>query len=147
MKIGMNGNWVQSNYNNFYWSTARDMARFGLLVLNKGVWDDEIILNDANYFSKMTNTSQEINTSYGYLWWLNGKNSLIPPGFTIPLDTSLAPNAPEDLIAGMGKNGQYLDVIPSQNLVVIRMGEAPDNSLVPINFHNEMWNYLNEIIF
>ena len=33
-----------------------------------------------------------------------------------------ASNAPEDLIAGMGKNGQYLDVFPSRNLVIIRMG-------------------------
>ena len=67
---------------------------------------------------------------------------------TFPIQTSLASNAPEDLIAGMGKNGQYFDVIPSQNLVIIRMGEAPDSDdLVPINFHNEMWSYLNDILF
>ena len=148
MKIGMGGSWIQSNYNNIYWSTSRDMARFGLLILNEGVWDEQVILNDANYFSNMINTSQQINESYGYLWWLNGKDSLIPPGITIPIQTSLASNAPDDLIAGMGKNGQYLDVIPSQNLVIIRMGEAPNaDNLVPINFHNEMWSYLNDILF
>ena len=49
---------------------------------------------------------------------------------------------------GMGTNGQYLDIIPSQNLVIIRMGEAPDSDdLLPINFHNEMWSYLNDILF
>ena len=148
MKIGMGGSWIQSNYNNIYWSTSRDMARFGLLILNEGVWDEQVILNDANYFSNMINTSQQINESYGYLWWLNGKDSLIPPGITIPIQTSLASNAPDDLIAGMGKNGQYLDVIPSQNLVIIRMGEAPNaDNLVSINFHNEMWSYLNDILF
>ncbi len=148
MKIGMGGSWIQSNYNNIYWSTSRDMARFGLLILNEGVWDEQVILNDANYFSNMINTSQQINESCGYLWWLNGKDSLIPPGITIPIQTSLASNAPDDLIAGMGKNGQYLDVIPSQNLVIIRMGEAPNaDNLVPINFHNEMWSYLNDILF
>ena len=148
MKIGMGGSWIQSNYNNIYWSTSRDMARFGLLILNEGVWDEQVILNDANYFSNMINTSQQINESYGYLWWLNGKDSLIPPGITIPIQTSLASNAPDDLIAGMGKNGQYLDVIPSQNLVIVRMGEAPNaDNLVPINFHNEMWSYLNDILF
>ena len=64
------------------------------------------------------------------------------------MEASLASIAPEDLIAGMGKNGQYLDVIPSQNLVIIRMGEAPDgDNLVPINFHNEMWRYLNDFLF
>lgn len=148
IKIGMGGSWIQSDYNNIYWSTARDMARFGLLILNQGVWDNQVILSDTNYFSNMVNTSQQMNESYGYLWWLNGKDSFIPPGITIPIETSLASNAPEDLIAGMGLNGQYLDVIPSQNIVIIRMGEAPNgDDLVPINFHNEIWSYLNDIIF
>ena len=148
MKTGMGGSWIQLNNSNTYYSTARDMARFGLLILNEGVWDNQVILNDPDYFSNMVNTSQQMNQSYGYLWWLNGKDSLLPPGITIPIETSLASNAPEDLIAGMGKNGQYLDVIPSQNLVIIRMGEAPDSdNLVPINFHNEMWNYLNDVLF
>tara|TARA_B100002019_G_scaffold266911_1_gene257582 strand:+ start:126 stop:1136 length:1011 start_codon:yes stop_codon:yes gene_type:complete len=148
LKIGMGGSWIRLNNSETYYSTARDMARFGLLILNEGVWDKDVILNDTNYFSNMVNTSQEINKSYGYLWWLNGKESLIPPAITIPIEVSLASNAPEDLIAGMGKNGQYLDVIPSQNLVIIRMGEAPDaDNLVPINFHNEMWSYLNDVIF
>ena len=48
-------------------------------------------------------------SAFGYLWWLNGKESLIPAGITIPMEASLA-NAPEDLIAGMDKNGQYLDI-------------------------------------
>jgi CubicO group peptidase (beta-lactamase class C family) len=123
------------------------MARFGLLALNKGVWDNEVILDDANYFLNMVNSSQKFNEAYGYLWWLNGKSSLIIPGLSIQLDRSLVPNGPEDLIAGLGKNGQFLDVVPSKNMVVIRIGEDPDNSLVPINFHNEMWVYLNDILF
>ena len=87
-------------------------------------------------------------SAFGYLWWLNGKESLIPAGITIPMEASLASNAPEDLIAGMDKNGQYLDVIPSRNLVIIRMGEAPDgNNLAPINFHNEMWSNLKNVLF
>jgi hypothetical protein len=43
----------------------------------------------------------------------------------------------------MGKNGQFIEVVASQNLVVIRMGQAPDNSLVPIFFHDEMWGNIN----
>ena len=95
----------------------------------------------------MINRSQDLNKSYGYLWWLNGQETLIPPGFTSVLESSLASNAPEDLIAGLGRNGQFVDVVPSQNLVVIRMGEAPEDNLVPINFHNDMWNYLNAVLF
>ena len=146
-KIGMSGNWIQANYNNIYWSTARDMARFGLLVLNEGAWKEKVILENTAYFTNMTSTSQQLNESYGYLWWLNGKDRIILPGFSFALNTSLATNAPEDLIAALGKNGQCLDVIPSQNLVVVRMGEAEENTLVSANFHNEMWQYLQAILF
>ena len=73
----MGGSWIQLNNSDTYYSTARDMARFGLLILNEGVWDEDVIPNDTNYFSNMVNTSQEINKSYGYLGWLNVKESLI----------------------------------------------------------------------
>ena len=144
--IGMNGQWISQAYNNVYWSTARDMARFGLLILNKGKWSNTGVLSDAEYYEQMLNTTQSLNPSYGYLWWLNGKESIIFPGLPNSFDVPLSDNAPIDLFAGMGKNGQFVDVIPSKNLVVIRMGQAPDGSLVPITFHNEMWEKINLVI-
>lgn len=143
--IGMNGQWILQGYNNVYWSTARDMARFGLLILNKGKWKDSSIITDDNYYTQMTSPSQDLNPSYGYLWWLNGKNSIIFPSSPNSFNSSLSVAAPSDLIAGMGKNGQFVEVIPSENLIVVRMGEAPDGSLVPIIFHNEMWEKINSI--
>lgn len=145
-QIGMNGQWIAQGENNVYWSSARDMARFGLLMLNKGKWDDTAVLADTNNYNQMRSSSQNLNPSYGYLWWLNGKSSIILPSFTSSVNASLAANAPEDLIAGMGKNGQFVEVIPSQNLVVIRMGEAPDNALVPILFHDEMWEKISLVL-
>ena len=144
--IGMSGQWKAQGYNNIYWSTARDMARFGLLILNKGKWNNTEILSDKEYFNQMINTSQSINPSYGYLWWLNGKESIIFPGLPNSYNTSLSVNAPKDLIAAMGKNGQFVGIVPSNNMVVIRMGETPDGALVPIAFHNEMWSKINLVI-
>ncbi len=144
--IGMDGQWISAGYNNVYWSTARDMARFGLLVLNKGIWDDTQVLSDENYYNQMVNSSQDINPSYGYLWWLNGKSSIIFPGLPISFNRGLSNHAPKDLFAGMGKNGQYVDIVPSQNLVIIRMGDTPNDSLVSIEFHNEMWEKLNSVL-
>ncbi|MCC5928720.1 MAG: beta-lactamase family protein [Cyclobacteriaceae bacterium] len=144
--IGMNGLWITQGYNNVYWSTARDMARFGLLILNKGKWKDTSIITDENYYTQMTSSSQDLNPSYGFLWWLNGKNSIIFPSIPTSFNTSLSLKAPSDLIAGMGKNGQFVEIVPSENLVVVRMGEAPDDALVPITFHNEMWEKINLII-
>ena len=143
---GINGQWIPSGYNNVYWSSARDMARFGLLVSNKGSWSNTPALYDESYHNQMVNSSQDINPSYGYLWWLNGKNSIIIPGLPTSFNTGLSSNAPNDLFAGIGKNGQFVDIIPSQNLVVIRMGETPNETLVPLNFHNEMWEKLNLVI-
>jgi CubicO group peptidase (beta-lactamase class C family) len=145
-RIGMNGTWILSGYNNVYWSTARDAARFGLLILNKGKWDSDLVLSDAGYYNAMLTSSQNLNLSYGYLWWLNGKNSTIFPGSPSAFPISTTPDGPSDLISAMGKNGQFVDVVPSLNLVVVRMGEAPDGSLVPVVFHNDLWLKLMEII-
>ena len=145
-KIGMSGTWIKSGFNNVYWSTARDAARFGLLILGQGKWEDEEIMTDPEYFQAMVNSSQELNPSYGYLWWLNGKGSIVLPGLPYCFNLSLAKDAPADLFAAMGKNGQFIDVVPSQNLVVVRMGEAPDDSLVPAIFHNDMWKKIGLLI-
>lgn len=144
--IGMDGFWTYLDYNHVYFSTARSMARFGLLNLHKGKWENTAIMTDSEYYEDMINTSQDINPSYGYLWWLNGKSAYQLPGFQIKLNGSISPDAPADMFSGLGKNGQYLNVVPSQNLVVVRMGEDPDNSLVPIVFLNDMWKKLNEVI-
>ena len=146
-KIGMSGTWVLSGYNNVYLSKARDMARFGLLVLNKGIWENTIVLNDPDYYTAMTSSSQNLNPSYGYLWWLNGKSSIIFPSLSTLFSRSLATSAPADLFAALGKNGQFIDVIPSKNLVIIRMGDVgKDGSAAAINFHDEMWTKINAVI-
>ncbi|MBC3757532.1 serine hydrolase [Hyunsoonleella sp. SJ7] len=146
-KIGMQGAWVPFGYNNLYFSTARSMARFGLLNLNKGVWDDQVILNDEAYFDAMTNSSQNHNIAYGYLYWLNGKDSYRGPGLTFEFQGKLIPNAPNDLYAGLGKDDQKMYVVPSQNLVIIRMGnDAGESLLGPSSFDNELWGEINKLI-
>lgn len=145
-KIGMNGIFLPSGYNNVLYSTPRSMARFGLLILNKGTWENTPVLADTAYFNQMVNTSQDINPSYGYLWWLNGKSSYMVPQLQFQIPGSLNIAAPNDMFAAMGKNGQFLNIVPSQNLVMVRMGDAPDNSLVPFLLNNQIWEYLNEIM-
>jgi CubicO group peptidase (beta-lactamase class C family) len=145
-KTGMTGLFVKTGSNNVHFSTARSMARFGLLLLNKGKWDATTILTDTAYFRQMTNSSQTLNPSYGYLSWLNGKSKLMAPTSQVVLPTSLSPLAPADMYAALGKNGQIINVIPSQGLVIIRMGNNPDNSLVPFTYCNEIWKVLNPVI-
>jgi len=147
IKTGMSGLWLNVNYDQTFYSTARTMARFGLLILNKGVWSTDTLLHDQNYFQQMTHTSQNINNSYGYLWWLNGKGSYMLPQSQFEFFTDLIPPAPSDLIAALGKNDQKLYVVPSQKLIVVRMGDASGLSLYALSsFDSELWTRLNAVM-
>lgn len=143
---GITGGFVPVGYNNVYFSNARSMARFGLLILNKGNWNGNQILTDTDYYNQMISTSQTINKSYGYLWWLNGKQNFMVPSSQIVFPGFVAPNAPADMISAMGKGGQFLNVIPSQNMVWIRMGDEPVNSLVPFLLNDNIWEYVNDLV-
>jgi CubicO group peptidase (beta-lactamase class C family) len=147
-KIGMNGIWFSgSGYNNVYYSNARSMARFGLLMLNKGKWDQAAIISDTNYFNAQINTSQNLNLSYGYLTWLNGKASYMLPTLQLVFPGMLVPNAPADMYSALGKNDQKIYMVPSQNLVVIRMGESAGNAQLALSsFDNELWGKLKTVI-
>lgn len=146
LTTGITGGFIKlEDYNNVFFSKPRDFARFGLLILNKGNWAGNQIMADVTYFNNMTNTSQELNKSYGYLWWLNGKEEFMLPGSQIKFKRTLMPNAPSDMIAGMGKNGQFVDIVPSQNLVLIRMGDSPENVPVPFLMNDSIWVFMNDL--
>lgn len=146
-QIGMNGAWVKLGYNNIYFSNARSMARYGILIANNGYWENKDIIKDKEYLNQMINTSQELNKSYGYLWWLNGKESYLIPGTTKVFNGSAMPDAPSDMYAALGKNGQILNVVPSKGMILVRMGDRPDDQFFISNiFNNDIWKYLNEII-
>ncbi|MGB5667233.1 MAG: serine hydrolase [Maribacter sp.] len=145
-KIGMVGNWTNSLGLNIYNSNTRSMARFGLLMHNKGVWDNNTIVSEA-YFNEMTNTSQDINKSYGYLWWLNGKESAMGTTSEVVIPGPLVSNAPNDMFAALGANDQKIYVVPSKDLIVVRSGEsAGEIQLGLSSFDNELWAKINAFI-
>jgi CubicO group peptidase (beta-lactamase class C family) len=147
-KLGMDGFWNNGLIFKIYHSNTRSMARFGLMALNKGKWNGEQIINQT-YFNESTSTSQNINPSYGYLWWLNGKSSYMVPGSQIVFPGLLVPNAPADMYAAMGAEDNRIYVVPSKNMVVIRMGEASDPSnptFAVSGFDNALWQKINAVI-
>ncbi|OOV20715.1 serine hydrolase [Flavobacterium sp. LM4] len=144
-KIGMDGTWVKIDVNSVYTSTTRSMARFGLLMLNKGKWENNTILNEA-YFNEATTTSQNINLAYGYLWWLNGKANYHLPQSPLTFQGSIIPTAPSDMFMALGKNDQKIYVIPSKKMVVIRMGDAADDeNLALSDFDKVLWEKINAL--
>lgn len=146
-KIGMTGAWTESGDDlSVYWSNTRSMARFGLLALNNGNWNGTQIINSA-YLATATTTSQQINKSYGYLWWLNGKESYQMPQTQVQFNGSLIPNGTNDMYMALGKNDQKIYVIPSKKMVVIRMGDAADaENWALSDFDNQLWEKINAVI-
>ncbi|MDX1937583.1 MAG: serine hydrolase [Flavihumibacter sp.] len=147
-KIGMDGVWENGLIFRIYHSNTRSMARFGLMALNKGKWKNEQIINET-FFTESISTSQTINPSYGYLWWLNGKSSAMIPGSQQVYPGTLVPNAPADMYAAMGASDQRIYIVPSKNMVIVRMGDASDPanpSFAVSGFDNDLWQKIKAVI-
>lgn len=145
-KIGMSGTWIPLGGLSVYWSTTRSVARFGLLSLNKGKWENEVIIPET-YMTNAISTSQNLNKAYGYMWWLNGKESYRLPQTQFQFSGSLIPSAPSDMVSGLGKNDQKIYVIPSKKMVVIRLGEVADEENFALSdFDNQLWQKINAVI-
>lgn len=142
-RIGMGGLW----FNHVRYSKARDMARFGLLALNEGVWDTDTVLADTQYLDDMIAQSQEFNEAYGYLWWLNGTNTYMAPGSSIVWAGELIPSAPDEMYAALGKDDQKIYVVPSEGLVIVRQGESAGQILAgPSSFDESLWQMINALV-
>lgn len=140
-KIGMGGLWIDY----VRWGKTRDMARFGSFIAAGGKWADDFQL-DPKYFNDMINTSQEMNLSYGYLWWLNGKDKYKLPGFDLVLNGPLTPTAPMDMFAALGKNDQKIYVVPSMNMVVVRVGDdAGDSNFALSSYDTKLWEKISAL--
>ncbi|WP_310556002.1 serine hydrolase [Flavobacterium sp.] len=100
----MSGNYIGSSYG---WATTRDWSKFGLLYLHKGNWNGDQIFDEswAKYVSTPTNDSNGI---YGGHFWLNAGGRY--------------PDAPKDLYSANGFQGQMVYIIPSLDMVIVRMG-------------------------
>jgi len=91
-------------------SNARDLARFGQLILNKGSWDGKQLVSES-YLNQAIipdttlhkGNSNEVNNEYGFQYWIMNYK-----GMTIPYMSGMA--------------GQYVFVIPEMNAVVVRLG-------------------------
>lgn len=106
IEADMVGNYVGSSYS---WATTRDWAKFGLLYLHKGSWNGEIIF-DANWVDYVAKPTAHSDGTYGGHFWLNAEGRF--------------PDVPKDMYYASGYQGQYVFIIPSKDLVVVRTGLA-----------------------
>ncbi len=140
LKTGITGLWL----NHVFFSKPRSMARFGLLMLNHGIWNQDTILHNREYFDSMTVSSQAMNPAYGLLWWLNGQSSFMIPQIQLSFNGSLNPSGPADMYAALGKNDQKIYIVPSQKLVIVRVGDDTGTPVLgPSSFDSELWEQIN----
>lgn len=144
-KTGMSGLFIRSGFNNVFYSKPRTMAKFGSLILNKGKWNGTDVMKDKDYLHASVTSSQNLNPSYGYLWWLNGQVKAMLPGSQVVFNRELFAEAPDDMYSALGKNGQILNIIPSLNMVMVRMGNFNSSLPVPFLLNDEIWKRFNEI--
>lgn len=108
IETDLSGTYVGSSYG---WATTRDWAKFGLLYLNRGNWNGEQIFDPSwsEYVATPTHTSEG---RYGAQFWLNAGGYY--------------PDAPRDVYSCNGFQGQYVFIIPSRGLVIVRTGLAKE---------------------
>jgi len=105
------GTFVGSSY---VYATARDWAKFGLLYLQDGMWNGQRMLPEGWVRHATTPASSIPGNAFGAHFWLQ-----IPDEYTSGGDASLLP---QDAFHAVGHAGQFITVIPSRELVVIRLG-------------------------
>jgi len=114
-------------------TTARDLARFGLIILANGEWDSAPLGVSQEYLKTMLTSSQTMNPNYGLLWWLNGRPPNLKPGERY----RSIPNAPDDVVAALGALGRKVHVSRETGLVLVRIGNQPTRE-----FDMELWGLL-----
>jgi CubicO group peptidase (beta-lactamase class C family) len=102
------GNYILSSQ---VWSTARDLARFGMLYLDNGLWRGRRILpeNWRDYVTRPSGPQPDGEFGYGATFWLMNRS----------------PGVPGDTFAAFGNRGQYVVIVPSRKVVIVRRGEDP----------------------
>ncbi len=106
------GTYIASSYS---YATVRDFARFGLLYFNNGLWNGQQILPRQWIKESIQPSDADKRKHYGYQFWLNGfdeKDSI----------KRWYPDVPADMFFADGYGGQYIYIIPSEKLVVLRFG-------------------------
>jgi CubicO group peptidase (beta-lactamase class C family) len=119
-------------------STCRDLARFGVLMLDDGRFGGRQIVSRSWVEAATGRSSTALNAGYGYLWWLNHRGVLADPLTATSVQSAegstatrgrLAPRAPNDMYWALGLGNQLIQVDPGTRTVVVRLGTS---ELIPV---------------
>jgi len=106
------------------YANARDFAKFGLLYLRDGMWDGQRVLPEGWVDFARTAGKSENADIYGAGWWVSPVGG---PGKPYPMRIDTGPQ--RDAFSAQGFEGQYTMVVPSKDLIVVRLGYTPEQDL------------------
>ncbi len=109
------------------YATARDFARFGLLYLRDGVWDGRRVLPEGWVDFARTPGPDADSDVYGAHWWLTP-----PQGTGRPMRATIADPGLSDSFSAQGHEGQLIVVVPSKDLVMVRLGRFDGDHWAPL---------------
>jgi len=118
-------------------TTAKDLLKFGEFILNGGEVGTNHVISDIDFFDDTFLKSQNMNEAYGYLWWLNNSKTHMTWEKNIS-SGNLFSKAPEETILALGAGGRVLAIVPSEEMVLVRLGSFPNDP----NFYNNLWEYI-----
>ncbi len=99
------------------YATARDWARFGYLYLRDGVWEGTRVLPEGWVDFARTPGPAANSDVYGAHWWLTPAHGQGRPQRSLITDNSMT-----DAFSAQGHEGQIVVVVPSKDLVMVRLG-------------------------
>ncbi|MEE4349437.1 MAG: serine hydrolase [Pacificimonas sp.] len=116
-KLGMTDTVLETDWRGDFimssqvWTTARDLARLGLLYLNDGVWQRERLLprGFVRFVSTPSGPQPDRDWKYGATFWVAGEDTGLPDG----------------TFAAFGNRGQFLVIVPEEDMLIIRRGYDP----------------------
>ncbi len=126
------GSFVGSSY---AFANARDWARFGLLYLQEGQWQGRQLLPKNWVHASRTPVPVAKRGEYGYQFWLNAGVDGQPASRPFP-------SLPVDLFYADGYEGQFVFIIPSRELVLVRLGQSAYGNFDTEAFVNSFLNVL-----
>lgn len=106
------------------YASARDFAKFGLLYLRDGMWDGQRVLPEGWVDFARTAGKSENADIYGAGWWVSPAE-----GAGRPYPTRIDTGPERDAFSAQGFEGQYTLVVPSKDLIVVRLGFTPEKDL------------------
>jgi CubicO group peptidase (beta-lactamase class C family) len=140
-KIGMHNTVMEKDASgtfvgsSFVFAPGRDYARLGLLMLGKGNWlGEQILSEDWVEFATTPSTAAPMG-EYGAQWWLNAGNPNNP-------EEKKFPSLPNDAFYAGGFEGQWILVIPSKELVIVRLGFTPKGEFSMDKFASDVMGIL-----